>query len=95
VPDHPVALALLEELDEPLLSSTLIPPGATEPMHEPEAIRAQYEHQLDLIVDGGVCDGGATTVIDLAADPPHIVRRGRGDPARLGLPRRGEGDLLE
>ena len=89
VPDHPVALALLEELNEPLLSSTLISPGATEPMHEPETIRVQFEHQLDLIVDGGVCDGGATTVIDLAADPPHVVRRGRGDPVRLGLPAEG------
>ncbi|MEP6701722.1 MAG: L-threonylcarbamoyladenylate synthase [Betaproteobacteria bacterium] len=85
VPDHPVALALLAELDEPLLSSTLIPAGMTEPMHEPEAIRAEYEHQLDLIVDGGVCGGGATTVIDLTSDPPQIVREGRGDLARIGL----------
>lgn len=85
VPDHPVALALLEELDEPLLSSTLIPAGMIEPMHEPEAIRAEYEHQLDLIVDGGVCGGGATTVIDLTSDPPQIVRAGRGDLARIGL----------
>ena len=86
VPEHPVALALLEELNEPLLSSTLIPAGAEEPMHEPEAIRGQLEQQLDLIVDAGVCGGEATTVIDLAADPPHVVRHGRGDPARLGFP---------
>lgn len=89
VPHHPVALALLAELDEPLVSSTLILPGETEPMHEPEAIRAALEHQLDLVVDGGVCDGGATTVIDLAIDPPEIVRYGRGDLALLGLQRAG------
>ncbi|MEO8136180.1 MAG: L-threonylcarbamoyladenylate synthase [Betaproteobacteria bacterium] len=85
VPDHPVALALLAELNEPLLSSTLILPGATEPMQEPEGIRGALEHQLDLVIDGGICDGGASTVIDLEADPPVIVRAGRGDPARLGL----------
>jgi tRNA threonylcarbamoyl adenosine modification protein (Sua5/YciO/YrdC/YwlC family) len=85
VPDHPVALALLAELDEPLLSSTLILPGETVPMQEPLAIRAALERQLDVVVDGGVCGGGATTVIDLAVDPPEIVRHGRGDPALLGL----------
>ena len=85
VPDHPVALALLDELDEPLLSSTLIPAGTTEPMQDPEAIRDTLEHQLDAIVDGGLCDGGATTVIDLTVDPPQIVRQGRADIARIGL----------
>ena len=85
VPDHPVALALLAQLNEPLLSSTLILPGESEPLHDPETIRTLLEHQLDLVVDGGVCDGGATTIIDLAVDPPEIVRNGRGDPALLGL----------
>jgi tRNA threonylcarbamoyl adenosine modification protein (Sua5/YciO/YrdC/YwlC family) len=85
VPDHPVALALLDALDEPLLSSSLIPAGETKPMHDPETIRAEYEHQLDLIVDGGVCGGGATTVIDLSVQPPNIVREGRGELAHLGL----------
>jgi len=85
VPDHPVALALLDERDEPLLSSTLIPAGTTEPMQDPEAIRDTLEHQLDAIVDGGLCDGGATTVIDLTVDPPQIVRQGRADIARIGL----------
>jgi len=85
VPDHPVALALLDELDEPLLSSTLIPAGTTDPMQDPEAIRDTLEHQLDAIVDGGLCDGGATTVIDLTVDPPQIVRQGRADIARIGL----------
>ena len=85
VPDHPVALALLAELDEPVLSSTLILPGQTEPMQEPLAIRAALERPLEVVVDGGVCGGGATTVIDLAIDPPEIVRHGRGDLALLGL----------
>ena len=85
VPDHPVALALLAELDEPLLSSTLILAGETEPMQEPLSIREALDHQLDAVIDGGVCGGGATTVIDLAVDPPEIVRHGRGDLALLGL----------
>jgi len=86
VPDHPVALAILAALDEPLLSSTLIPAGESEPMHDPEAIRARFEHELDLVVDGGICDGGATSVIDLSQEPPAIVRLGSGDPVRLGIP---------
>ena len=90
VPEHPVALALLDALDEPLLSSSLIPAGESEPMHDPEAIRAAYEHQLDLIVDGGVCGGGETTVIDLSVQPPHVVREGRGPLSRLGLSPRDE-----
>jgi len=85
VPEHPAALALLEALDEPLLSSTLIPAGEDVPMQDPEAIRARYEHDLDLVVDGGLCDGGATSVIDLTEQPPGVVRMGRGDLARLGI----------
>lgn len=85
IPNHPVALAILAALDEPLLSSTLIPAGETGPMHDPDAIRARYEHALDLVVDAGICDGGATSVIDLSAEPPAIVRLGSGDPERLGL----------
>ena len=85
VPDHPVALALLETLDEPLLSSSLIPAGETEPMHDPDAIRAAFEHQLDAVVDGGICGGGATTVIDLSTQPALIIREGRGALAHLGL----------
>lgn len=73
-----MALALLEELDEPLLSSTLILPGVAEPMQEPLAIRVALERQLDAVVDGGVCDGGATSVIDLSVDPPAVIRFGRG-----------------
>ena len=85
VPEHAVVQALLAELGAPLLSSTLIPAGATEPLNEPEQIRARYEHFLDLIIDSGACHLEPTTVIDLAVLPPVIVRLGRGDPARLGL----------
>ncbi|HEX9277815.1 MAG TPA: L-threonylcarbamoyladenylate synthase [Casimicrobiaceae bacterium] len=85
VPDHAVVRALLAELDEPLLSSTLIPPGADEPLNDPAAIRAQYEHALDLIIDSGACHLEPTTVVDLAVAPPVVRRIGRGDPARLGL----------
>jgi len=85
VPDHPVVQALLAELDEPLLSSTLIPPGADEPLNDPAAIRAQFEHALDLIIDSGACHLEPTTVVDLSVAPPAVRRIGRGDLARLGL----------
>ncbi len=85
VPDHAVVQALLTELGEPLVSSTLIPAGASEPLNDAETIRSRYEHFLDLIVDSGACPMEPTTVIDLAVTPPVVVRLGRGDPSRLGL----------
>ena len=85
VPEHAVVQALLAELEEPILSSTLIPPGAAEPLNDPNEIRARYEHLLDLIVDSGACHLEPTTVVDLAISPPEVTRLGRGDPARLGL----------
>ena len=85
VPDHAVVRALLAELGEPLLSSTLIPPGASQPLNDPAVIRAQYENVLDLIIDSGACHLEPTTVVDLAISPPAIIRSGRGDPAQLGL----------
>jgi tRNA threonylcarbamoyl adenosine modification protein (Sua5/YciO/YrdC/YwlC family) len=85
VPDHAVVRALLAELDEPLLSSTLIAPGASEPLNDPAEIRAEYEHAVDLIIDSGACHLEPTTIVDLAVSPPAVTRRGRGDPARLGL----------
>jgi tRNA threonylcarbamoyl adenosine modification protein (Sua5/YciO/YrdC/YwlC family) len=91
VPDHAVVHALLSELGEPMLSSTLIPAGATEPLNDPGEIRKRYERALDLIIDSGACHLEATTVVDLAIDPPRIVRLGRGDPARLGLARDAAG----
>jgi tRNA threonylcarbamoyl adenosine modification protein (Sua5/YciO/YrdC/YwlC family) len=85
VPEHAVVQALLEELGAPLLSSTLIPAGASDPLNDPGEIRERYEHALDLIIDSGACHLEPTTVIDLAVSPPVVVRLGRGDPARLGL----------
>jgi len=87
VPDHAVVRALLAELGEPILSSTLIPPGAAQPLNDPAEIRRQFQRSVDLIIDSGACHLEPTTVLDLATETPTIVRLGRGDPARLGLAR--------
>jgi tRNA threonylcarbamoyl adenosine modification protein (Sua5/YciO/YrdC/YwlC family) len=79
IPDHPVALALLEELGEPLLSSTLILPGEEQALNDAEAIRSQLDQALDLILDGGATGLEATTVIDLTGELPVLLRRGKGD----------------
>lgn len=85
VPDHAVALALLKELGEPLLSCTLILPGDKTPMTDAGEIRERLEHQVDLILDGGFCGLEPTTVIDLTHETPELVRAGKGDPAPFGL----------
>jgi tRNA threonylcarbamoyl adenosine modification protein (Sua5/YciO/YrdC/YwlC family) len=85
VPDHAVVQALLAELGEPILSSTLILPGSSEPLNDAEQIRDALGRVLDLVIDAGACPAAPTTVIDLAAEPPVIVRLGGGDPGRLGL----------
>ena len=85
VPEHPVTHALLTELNEPLLSSTLMLPGDEYPLNDAEAIRARLEHQVDLILDGGACGIEPTTVIDLSGPEPILIRKGRGDIASLGL----------
>ncbi len=79
IPDNAIAQALLEELGEPLLSSTLILPNEDMPMTDPYEIRQVLEHQLDLIIDGGFCGFEATTVIDFEDDVPVVVRQGLGD----------------
>ena len=79
IPDHPVALALLEELGEPLLSSTLILPTEEFAMNDAEQIRDLLQHQIDLVVDGGAVGLDPTTVIDLTKDTPVVVRLGKGD----------------
>ncbi|BEV73634.1 MULTISPECIES: L-threonylcarbamoyladenylate synthase [unclassified Paludibacterium] len=84
VPDHKVALALLQELGEPILSSTLMLPGDEEPLCDPYDIRDRLEHQVDLILDGGWCGSDPTTVIDLT-EGAELIRRGKGDPALFGL----------
>ena len=85
VPDHRVTGALLDLLGQPLLATTLIAPGESEPLNDPELIRERFQHSVDAIVDAGACPMQPTTVIDLGSEPPVVVRLGRGDPARLGL----------
>ncbi len=90
VSNHPVVEALLGELDAPMLTSTLLLPGDETPLNDPEEILARMGGALDLVIDAGPCPNEPTTVIDLAVDPPVVVRAGRGDPATLGLsPARG------
>lgn len=79
VPDNPIALALMTELGEPLMSSSLILPGDAEPLTDPEDIRDALEHQVELVIDGGFCGLEPTTVVDLTGDAPVITRQGRGD----------------
>lgn len=80
VPDSVITLALLECLEAPLMSTTLILPGATQALSEPEAIRDLLGKQIDLIIDGGNCGHEPTTVVDLTGDYPEVIREGRGDP---------------
>lgn len=81
VPDNAIVQALLGELGEPIMSSTLILPDHEDPMTDPEDIRELLEHELDLIIDGGFCGQEATTVVNLCDTVPEIVRVGKGDPA--------------
>lgn len=85
VPEHPVTHALLTELNEPLLSSTLMLPGDENPLNDAEAIRARLEHEVDLILDGGTCGIEPTTVIDLSGPEPILIRKGKGDIASIGF----------
>lgn len=85
IPDHPVALALLEELGEPLLSSTLILPDAHQPLTDVDEIREYLERAVDLIIEGGAVGVEPTTVIDLTESVPVLVRRGKGEVAHLGI----------
>ena len=79
IPDHNIALSLLEYMEAPIMSTTLILPEAEAPLSEPEAIRDILGKQVDLIIDGGLCGHEPTTVIDLTQDKPIIIREGKGD----------------
>ncbi len=81
VPDHTVAQALLAELGEPIMSTSLILPGDSEPLIDIYEIRERLEHSVDLIIDSGSCGLEATTVIDLVDGAVEVVRVGKGDPA--------------
>lgn len=85
LPAHRVTQALLEELGQPLLATTLIPAGETEPLNEAEAIRGRYEKLIDAVLDAGACPMQPTTVIDLSAGEPVLVRAGAGPLGPLGL----------
>lgn len=85
IPDHPVALALLEELGEPLLTCTLQLPGDELPLTEGWEIQDRLEDQLELILDGGPCGTEPTTVVDLTGSSPELIRAGRGPLAPFGL----------
>jgi len=83
IPDHPVVTALLRELGEPLLSSTLLLPGQEDPMTEGWEIKEELDHQLDAVLDAGDCGREPTTVVDWTEGAPEVVRVGAGDPDRF------------
>lgn len=83
VPGHPIALALLATLPEPLLSTTLQLPGQEQPMNDPWEIMDHLEHELAAVVDGGSCALESTTVIDLTGPVPVVTRAGLGDVSHL------------
>jgi tRNA threonylcarbamoyl adenosine modification protein (Sua5/YciO/YrdC/YwlC family) len=85
VPDHNIVRALLEEMGEPLLSSTLMLPGDELPLNDMDEIRDRMEYDVDVVIDGGPCGVEMTTVVDLTGDMPVIVRRGKGSTAPFGV----------
>ncbi len=85
VPDHAIVHALLGELGQPLIASTLILPPDTDPLNDPEEIRARLEKQIDLVIDGGACPREPSTVIDLTGAEPELIRAGRGSLEPFGL----------
>ncbi len=85
VPEHPVLQALLALHSEPLLATTLIAAGETDPLNDAHEIRARYEHQIAAVIDAGACAHEPTTVVDLTGSEPVVLRQGRGDPATIGL----------
>jgi tRNA threonylcarbamoyl adenosine modification protein (Sua5/YciO/YrdC/YwlC family) len=78
VPDHQVPHLIMAELDEPIMTSTLLLPGDTEPLTDADQIRERLDHQLDAVVDGGHCGVEPTTVLDLSVSPPVVFRQGKG-----------------
>ena len=82
---HPVMQGLIAQHGAPLLATTLILPGQDMPLNDAHEIRDELERQVAGVIDAGACPGEPTTVVDLSGDAPQLLRRGRGDPARLGL----------
>lgn len=85
IPDHPVALGLLDVLGQPLISTTLQLPGDELPLNDVDDIRARLEHLVDFVLDAGPCGIEPTTVVDLTRAAPALIRKGKGDLAALGL----------
>ncbi len=83
IPKHVVTQAIIAELGEPILSSTLFMPGDTEPMTVGWEIKERLEHLVDAVVDSGDCGMEPTTVVDLTGEEPEVVRVGAGDPSRF------------
>ena len=81
VPENRIAHAVLEDLKQALLGTTLILPGDEEAITDAETIRERLEKQIDLVIDGGACSLTPTTVIDMTSDMPELLRHGRGDPS--------------
>ena len=88
IPDNSIALALLQELGGPILSTSLILPGEELPLTEPEQIKTRIGNEVDLVIDGGVCGLEPTTVVDLTGDEPAVVRAGKGDVSIFEAPSR-------
>ena len=84
MPDNPIAQLILEELGEPLFSSTLILPDSEYSMSDPYEIRGVIEHEVDLIIDAGIVNFAPTTVIDLTDKVPEVIRQGEGFVPVLG-----------
>jgi tRNA threonylcarbamoyl adenosine modification protein (Sua5/YciO/YrdC/YwlC family) len=79
VPDNNIVRALLDELGEPIMSTTMIMPGETMPLTDPYEMRQLLDHQVDLIIDGGPCGFEPTTVVVMTEEVPQVVRTGKGD----------------
>ena len=85
VPEDAIVHALLEELQQPLLGTTLIMPGETDALNDADTICERLGKQIELVIDGGACSLEPTTVIDLSGSGAELVRQGRGDAAMFGL----------
>jgi tRNA threonylcarbamoyl adenosine modification protein (Sua5/YciO/YrdC/YwlC family) len=85
VPENAIAHALLAELAAPVISATLILPGADQPLTDAEDVREALERQIDLVIDSGPCSLEPTTVIDLSSDQPALIRQGRGSAQAFGF----------
>ena len=85
LPDHRVLQELLALHNAPLLATTLIAPGDSEPLNDATDIRQRFEHQIAAVINAGACPREPTTVLDLSGDEPALIRQGRGPLAALGL----------